>query len=117
MIVEQPLTLSRSAKDVDQRSFSAYLKMKGELEAKVQALNFQHISLLQPSLLLGDREQSRKAEGWASKVLPVICKLPLLHRYRPIHGAKVAEKIVLLSRAPKLPFERFNLDQVFPKEP
>ncbi|MBL4673220.1 MAG: hypothetical protein JKX81_13265 [Arenicella sp.] len=103
-----------SSSGAEQRSLNAYLKMKGELEVKVQSLAFQHISILQPSLLLGEREQSRRAEGWASKVLPVICKLPMLRRYRPIHGAKVAQKMVLLSQAPKLPFERFSLDQVFP---
>lgn len=106
-----------SSSGADQRSLSAYLKMKGELEAEVQSLAFAHISILQPSLLLGEREQSRRAEGWASKVLPIICKLPMLRRYRPIYGAKVAQKMVLLSQAPKLPFERFSLDQVFPKTP
>jgi uncharacterized protein YbjT (DUF2867 family) len=106
-----------SSSGADQRSLSAYLKMKGELEAKVQGLAFAHISILQPSLLLGEREQSRRAEGWASKVRPIICKLPMLRRYRPINGAKVAQKMVLLSHAPKRPFERLSLDQVFPKTP
>jgi uncharacterized protein YbjT (DUF2867 family) len=103
-----------SSSGAEQQSLSAYLKMKGELETKVQSLAFQHISILQPSLLLGEREQSRRAEGWASRVLPVICKLPMLRRYRPIYGAKVAQKMVLLSQSPEHAFERFSLDQVFP---
>lgn len=104
-----------SSSGAEQHSLSAYLKMKGELEVKVQKLAFRHISILQPSLLLGEREQSRRAEGWASKVLPVICKLPMLRRYRPIYAAAVAQKMVFLSQAPKRPFERLSLDQVFPK--
>ncbi|MFT6408157.1 MAG: hypothetical protein ACJAQ6_001573 [Arenicella sp.] len=104
-----------SSSGADQRSLSAYLKMKGELEAKVQGLAFQHISILQPSLLLGEREQSRLAESLASKVLPIICKLPLLRRYKPIDGTQVAQKMVMLSRAPNRKFERFKLDEVFPE--
>ena len=88
--------------------------MKGELEDKIQSLGFDHISILQPSLLLGKREQSRLAESLAGKLLPIICKLPLLRRYKPIHGTQVAEKMVMLSNAPKAKFERFQLDQVFP---
>jgi uncharacterized protein YbjT (DUF2867 family) len=103
-----------SSSGADQGSLSAYLKMKGELEDKIQSLGFDHISILQPSLLLGKREQSRLAESLAGKLLPIICKLPLLRRYKPIHGTQVAEKMVMLSNAPKAKFERFQLDQVFP---
>jgi uncharacterized protein YbjT (DUF2867 family) len=103
-----------SSSGADQQSLSAYLKMKGELEAKVQDLAFQHISILQPSLLLGQREQFRLAEDLASKVLPTLCKLPMLRRYRPIYGIEVAQKMVTLSCQPKRKFERFSLDQVFP---
>jgi uncharacterized protein YbjT (DUF2867 family) len=103
-----------SSSGANQQSLSAYLKMKGELEAKVQALSFEYISVLQPSLLLGQREQSRLAEDVGSKVFPIICKLPMLRRYRPIYGVEVAQKMVMLSLEPKLKFERLILDQVFP---
>lgn len=103
-----------SSSGADKQSLSAYLKMKGELETKIQDLAFEHISILQPSLLLGQRQQSRLAEDLASKVLPMICKLPMLRRYRPIYGLEVAQKMVTLSREPKFKFMRLSLDQVFP---
>jgi uncharacterized protein YbjT (DUF2867 family) len=103
-----------SSSGADSKSLSPYLKMKGELEDKIQALAFPHINIFQPSLLLGDRDSSRAAEDIASKVLPLICKLPGLTRYRPIYGAEVAEKMVAESAHPKSAVVRFKLDEVFP---
>lgn len=103
-----------SSSGAKQQSLSSYLQMKGELEAKVQGLAFKHISILQPSLLLGQRERPRLAEGLGSKILPLVCKLPGMKRYRPIHGEQVAQKMVMLTREPKKKFERISLDKVFP---
>ncbi|WP_394147659.1 NAD(P)H-binding protein [Shewanella atlantica] len=74
-------------------SSSAYLKMKGELEEKVKALNFPNISIIQPSLLLGERKEFRLGEKVASLLLPPLCRLPGLKRYRPITGKQVAAKM------------------------
>ena len=103
-----------SSSGADSKSLSPYLKMKGELEDKIQDLAFSHISIFQPSLLLGNRHSTRAAEDIASKVLPLICKLPGLKRYRPIYGAEVAEKMVAESAQPKSAVRRFKLDEVFP---
>ena len=103
-----------SSSGADSKSLSPYLKMKGELEDKIQTLAFSHISIFQPSLLLGDRHSNRVAEDIASKVLPLICKLPGLKRYRPIYGAEVAEKMVAECAHPKSAVSRFKLDEVFP---
>jgi len=40
----------------------AYIKMKGELEDSVKALDFDHLILLRPGLIVGSRGESRKAE-------------------------------------------------------
>lgn len=103
-----------SSSGANQTSSNAYLKMKGELEAKIQTLQFDHISILQPSLLLGERDQSRLGERIGSMVLPIICKLPGLRKYRPIHGEQVAQKMLDLSIEPYDKFERISLDKVFP---
>lgn len=49
-------------------SYSPYLKMKGELEDSVKALNFPSTYILQPGLLFGPREKKRTAEGWTQTV-------------------------------------------------
>ena len=49
-------------------SITPYLKMKGELEDAVKALDVPHIVLLQPGILLGPREETRPAEAVARAV-------------------------------------------------
>lgn len=95
-------------------SANAYMKMKGQLEQRVSQLSFRSISIFQPSLLLGQREQARFAEELGSKILPTLCKLPGLRRFRPIRGSQVAEKMVEVSSNPKAGVTKFALDQVFP---
>ncbi|EDQ00823.1 putative NADH dehydrogenase with NAD(P)-binding domain [Shewanella benthica KT99] len=75
-----------SSSGANPSSHSAYLKMKGELEAKVIELGFQRLSIIQPSLLLGKRQDVRLGEKLGSKLLPLICRLLGLSKYRPITG-------------------------------
>lgn len=111
--VEHYLLVSSSGANAN--SASPYLKMKGELEVAVRELNFKHLSIVQPSLLLGSRAEKRSAEGLAAMILPTLCKLPGLQRYRPIHGSQVAKKLLELSINPTVQFQRLSLQQVFPK--
>jgi uncharacterized protein YbjT (DUF2867 family) len=103
-----------SSSGANARSFSPYLKMKGELEQAVLGLSFERISLFRPSLLLGERSDSRVGEKLASQVLPGLCKLPGLAAYRPIRGDLVAAKMVEVSAEEGPVHQCFNLDEVFP---
>ena len=103
-----------SSCNANQNSLSAYLKMKGELEVKIQSLDFKHTTIIQPSLLLGERDDLRFAESLGSKVFPLVCRLPGLKRYRPIPGKLVAEKMIALSKKPATKLNTLSLDQVFP---
>ncbi|WP_444931605.1 NAD-dependent epimerase/dehydratase family protein [Microbulbifer sp. SSSA002] len=102
-----------SSSGANPNSASAYLRMKGELEEKVTKLPFKRISILQPSLLLGNRNHSRPGEQLGAILLPLICKLPGLRRYRPIEGRAVAGKMVRLSRQEQTGIEILRLDQLF----
>lgn len=104
-----------SSSGANASSLGSYLKMKGELELAVEALNFETTTIVQPSLLLGKRADARLAEGLASRVLPLVCKLPGLKKYRPISGADVAGKLIECAVAPESKrITRLRLDQVFP---
>lgn len=103
-----------SSSGANARSPSPYMKMKGELEEKVKDLAFTHISILQPSLLLGEREQMRMAENIGSLILPALCKLPGLSRYTPIRGSEVAQKMLEVAASPSEKITTFTLDEVFP---
>ena len=102
-----------SSSGANANSKSPYFKMKGELEQEVLSLPFKRISILQPSLLVGERADMRLGETLASWILPVLCTLPLFRRYRPILGDEVAGKMVSLSLLPGKGIEIFTLDEVF----
>jgi uncharacterized protein YbjT (DUF2867 family) len=103
-----------SSSGANAQSLSPYLKMKGELETSINTLSFEHITILQPSLLLGKRASSRTAEGIGSLVLPLLCKLPGLGRYKPIHGSQVATKMIEVSLQNNKKIQTLALDDVFP---
>jgi uncharacterized protein YbjT (DUF2867 family) len=102
-----------SSSGANAKSLSPYLKMKGELEEAVKALSFKHITILQPSLLLGERPDLRSAEKLGSLILPMLCKLPGLGRYKPIHGSQVATKMIEMGFQSKS-LQTLTLDDVFP---
>ncbi len=110
--VEHYLLVSSSGANANSRS--AYLKMKGELEQAVAQLNFKSISIIQPSLLLGERDNDfRLGENLASVFLPVLCMLPGLKKFRPITGKQVAIKMCNISAQPAQGLKYYKLDELF----
>ncbi|BFM17216.1 oxidoreductase [Maricurvus nonylphenolicus] len=109
--VSHYLLVSSSGANV--QSSSGYMKMKGELEQAIEKLGFPRVSILQPSLLLGTRDHLRVGEMIGSWLLPALCLLPGLRRYRPIRGEQVAATMVKLSGCQGQGLERLVLDQVF----
>lgn len=105
------LLVSSSGANADSRN--AYLQMKGELEQRVQHLPFKRISIFQPSLLLGRRAAPRPGERLWSWLLPPLCLLPGLRRFRPIRADEVAAKMIQVSRHPGPSREWFRLDEIF----
>lgn len=102
-----------SSSGANANSSNAYLRMKGELEQRVRRLPFGRISIFQPSLLLGQRAEARLGEQLWSRVLPVLCVLPGMRRFRPIRGEQVAAKMVRVSNSPGPALEWFRLDEIF----
>ena len=107
-----------SSSGANAKSVSAYLKMKGELEDKVIALDFKRCVIFRPSLLMGEREDKRPGEFFAGKVMPLLSCIPVLRKYRPIKGIEVATKMAqVASTSPKntsnTKIEYYTLDEVF----
>jgi uncharacterized protein YbjT (DUF2867 family) len=80
---------------VDAGGSSFYLRVKGETEAAVAALEFRRLDILRPSLLLGPREERRPAERIAQAAAPLFnLLLPAsLARYRAVDASIVARAI------------------------
>ena len=102
-----------SSSGANAKSNNAYLKMKGELEQKIQTLPFNRISIFQPSLLLGKRTNVRMGEKFASWVMPAFCQIPGLRRFRPITDEQVAARMIWVSQNPGPPVEFYTLDEIF----
>lgn len=96
-------------------SISPYLKMKGELEDKVIALDFKCCVIFRPLLLIGERADKRPGEFFAGKVMPLLSYLSVLKKYRPIKGAEVAKKMAYVAAhtATARAVEYYTLDEIF----
>lgn len=78
-----------SSVGADSASRGFYLQVKGDLEAAVLALGFRSVTIVRPSLLLGDRAEFRFGEELAASL-----SWTFPRRYRPVHVRDVARVLV-----------------------
>lgn len=90
-----------SALGADPRSRIFYNRVKGEVERDVAALGLPRWTAVQPSILDGERDESRPAERLGLVVMRAAG--PLLGRYRPTHAVDVAAAMVSLASVPDPP--------------
>ncbi|MCF7823098.1 MAG: NAD-dependent epimerase/dehydratase family protein [Candidatus Marinimicrobia bacterium] len=75
---------------VDSSNF--YLRVKGLLEDELSALGFEQLHILKPSMLLGDREETRAGESVGKLIIkPLSFIIPW--KFKPIHATTVAATI------------------------
>lgn len=77
----------------DSHSRFFYTRVKGELEDALRSLPFRAITIVRPSVLLGERDEFRFGESVARRFGDL---LPL--RYRPVHARDVAAVLVRAAR-------------------
>ena len=82
-----------SAIGADARSAVFYSRVKGQIEEAVEALGFRSLTIVRPSLLLGERAEFRPVEAlmkrfaWAAP-----------RRYAPVRAGDVAAALVAAAR-------------------
>jgi uncharacterized protein YbjT (DUF2867 family) len=88
-----------SSLGADARSSMLYNRVKGQAEEAVAALGFESVYAFRPSVLDGERAESRPME----KVSLVVGRAlgPLLGKYRPTLVSSVAEAMVSACKRPK----------------
>jgi len=96
-----PTFLIVTALGADPTSSVFYNRVKGETEADLRTLAFPSLAILQPSLLLGDRTESRPAERAAIVASRLLAPLLKPFASRPIEADTVARALVVLAHAPK----------------
>jgi uncharacterized protein YbjT (DUF2867 family) len=67
-----------------------YLRVKGDLEAAIVALGFPSVTVVRPSLLLGDRKEFRLGEEIARRL-----SWAFPRKYRAVHVRDVARALVI----------------------
>jgi uncharacterized protein YbjT (DUF2867 family) len=91
-----------SALGASSTSLVFYNRVKGEMEGDLKKLEFPHLTIARPSLLLGERDEARWGESLATRLSPVLQPLFLgpLKKYQPIGAERVAAALVTAARTP-----------------
>lgn len=88
-----------SALGANAKSKVFYNRLKGEMERDVLAQQIEHTQLLQPSLIVGDRDEKRMGEDLSKKIMKVIDFL-IPARYKMIEGKTIAKAMVQMANEP-----------------
>lgn len=88
-----------TAMGANEKSFAYYNRVKGKLEEQLQALHFPKLSIVRPSLLVGNRPELRLGEKSGELVLKIVNPLLVgpLKRYRAINANQVAEAMLYIA--------------------
>lgn len=100
---QQHLLVSSLGADPASRVF--YNRTKGEVELAIAELPFRRVVIARPSLLLGERAESRPGEQLAQRLARPLGPLlrGRLRKYRPIEAGAVASALVRLATEDKQP--------------
>ena len=88
-----------SALGANAKSKVFYNRLKGEMERDVLAQQIKHTQLLQPSLIVGNRDEKRMGEDLSKKIMKVIDFL-IPARYKMIEGKTIAKAMVQMANEP-----------------
>jgi uncharacterized protein YbjT (DUF2867 family) len=96
---EQFLVISAPESNPQSRLF--YGRVKGEMEQAVSRQPFKGVYIFRPSLLVGERDEFRWAEGLGIKLftaLPFLLSGPL-KKLRPIEAKAVASAMIIVAKS------------------
>jgi uncharacterized protein YbjT (DUF2867 family) len=93
--VQRFSVISSIGADKTKRNY--YLYTKGEMEEELQRLGFDHLVILRPSLLLGERDEKRIAEKLGKYFMKVFSPLLFgnLRKYKPVKASDVANHMFI----------------------
>lgn len=88
-----------SAKGANAKSSIFYNRVKGEMEQEVLKLKLKKTIFVRPSLLIGERNETRFMESIGIKMLSPIKNIlaPILKSYTPVDANDVAESMIYLA--------------------
>lgn len=100
-----------SSVGADSNSNNFYLSLKGEVEDAIKASDVTSVSIFRPSVLLGDRKESRPGET-IGKFLMSTFSFLLPPRMKPIDAEEVAEAMVIIARQGRAGYNVYQYDEI-----
>lgn len=98
-----------SAHGADAGSMFFYNQVKGELEQYLKKSSLASISILRPSLLLGERNESRTLEDVSQKLFKRFSHLvPDTFKYKPVTAEQVAHTMVEVAQTQTEKFKIYD---------
>lgn len=91
------IVISAMGADVSSRVF--YNRVKGEMEADLRALGYPMLTIVHPSLLLGDRKEPRLGEQIASFFMTRLKSL-IPRKWRAVTSSAVARAMITAAKSP-----------------
>ncbi|MBD8490399.1 NAD-dependent epimerase/dehydratase family protein [Echinicola sp. CAU 1574] len=83
-----------SSLGADQQSSIFYNKVKGEVEEDLKVIPFKYLGIFRPSILLGDRKETRIGESVGKAVMKAFTSFGLFKKYKPIYDHQVAKAMI-----------------------
>jgi uncharacterized protein YbjT (DUF2867 family) len=92
-----------------------YSRIKGELDRDVKGLPFKTVSILKPSVLMGERKEKRTGESLGVFLGTILIPLiPPLRKYRPIPAETVAKAMIKAANDTDAPaISEYELEEIF----
>lgn len=98
-----------SAHGADASSMFFYNQVKGELEQYLKLSSLSSISIVRPSLLLGERNESRTLEGVSQKLFKSLSHfMPDTFKYKPVTAEQVAHTMVEVAQTQTEKFKIYD---------
>lgn len=88
-----------SAMGANEKSVAYYNRVKGKLEKELEELEFDRLSIVRPSLLVGDRKEFRLGEKMGEVALKIANPLLVggMKKFRSIEASQVARAMMVIA--------------------
>jgi uncharacterized protein YbjT (DUF2867 family) len=100
-----------SSMGADKDSFFYYSEVKGKIEDAISQLDFEKITIVRPSLLLGDRTEERFGEGIAQTFSKLFSPI-IPAKYDGIEASQVAKAMIKAANDGKNELEIIESDEL-----
>lgn len=100
-----------TAAGADASSMIFYSKVKGKLENEIKNIGYEHTVIFHPSMLLGDRNETRTMESISQKVMTALSFI-IPDKYKAIEAKTVAKAMLHYTKSPKKGLSVIENDQM-----